>query len=491
VPGLAYQETTVNIDEPVSAEELWWAGQRVLKIQTKLHQWASDDPGRVFADLFNLVTDPAFLMVAWDRVRGNQGARSAGVDGIRPRMIRPVERAFLARLREQIKSGEFAPLPVRERMIPKRGGKLRALGIPTAADRVVQAALKLVLEPIFEADFLPCSYGFRPKRRAQDAIAEIHMLGSNAYDWVLDADITACFDEISHPALLARVRRRIKDRRVLGLVKVFLKAGVLSEDGITRDTKTGTPQGGILSPLLANIALSVLDEHFAHAWQADMSTRVDRARRRRHGLATYRVVRYADDFVVMVCGSRQHAEAIREQIIPVLASVGLRLSEEKTTIAHLDEGFEFLGFRIQRQTKRGSHHRYVYTWVARRSLTSIKTKVKTITRQGTNNPLKDLLRQLNPVLRGWTNYFQHAVAKQTFSYLQEYTWRRVMGWLRRKYHHSNWKQIRRHLGGGWWPQDEGAALFDTRTVPVTRYRYRGTAIPTPWTPQQVTTTVVG
>jgi RNA-directed DNA polymerase len=480
----------VNIDEPISADELWWAEQRVLRIQTKLHQWASDDHGRMFADLFNLVTDPAFLMVAWDRVQGNQGARSAGVDGIRPRMIRPVERAFLARLREQIKSGEFTPVPVRERMIPKRGGKLRALGIPTAADRVVQAALKLVLEPIFEADFLPCSYGFRPKRRAQDAIAEIHMLGSNGYECVLDADITACFDEISHPALMARVRRRIKDRRVLGLVKAFLKAGVLSEDGISRDTKTGTPQGGILSPLLANIALSVLDEHFAQAWQADMSTRVDRARRRRHGLATYRVVRYADDFVVMVCGSRQHTEAIREQIIPVLASVGLRLSQEKTTIAHLDEGFEFLGFRIQRQTKRGSHRRYVYTWVAKRSLTSIKAKVKTITRQGTNNPLKDLLRQLNPVLRGWTNYFRHAVAKQTFSYLQEYTWRRVMGWLRRKYHRSNWKQIRRHLGG-WWPQDEGTALFDTRTVPVTRYRYRGTAIPSPWTPRQATITLVG
>jgi RNA-directed DNA polymerase len=306
----------VNIDEPVSAEELWAAGQRVLKIQTKLHQWASDDPSRVFADLFNLVTDPAFLMIAWDRVRGNQGARSAGVDGVRPRLLQSVERAFLTGLREQVKSGEFAPLPVRERMIPKRSGKLRALGIPTAADRVVQASLKLVLEPIFEADFHPCSYGFRPKRRAHDAIAEIHMLGSNAYEWVLDADISACFDEISHPALLARVRRRIADKRVLGLVKAFLKAGVLSEQGITRDTKTGTPQGGILSPLLANIALSVLDEHFAQIWQTDMATRVDRARRRRHGLATYRVVRYADDFVVMVHGTRPHAEAIREQIIP-------------------------------------------------------------------------------------------------------------------------------------------------------------------------------
>ena len=479
----------MNIDDPISADELWEAERRVLEIQTKLHQWASDDTGRVFADLFNLVADPAFLMIAWARVRGNRGARSAGVDGVPPAALTPVERAFLTRLRDQVKSGKFAPVPVRERMIPKRGGKLRSLGIPTATDRVVQASLKLVLEPIFEADFQPCSYGFRPKRRAQDAIAEIHMLGSNSYEWVLDADITACFDEIDHTALMQRVRRRVGDKRVLRLVKAFLKAGVLSEEGISRDTKTGTPQGGILSPLLANIALSVLDEHFARIWQAEMATRVDRARRRRQGQATYRVVRYADDFVVMVAGSRQHAEAVREQIIPVLDSVGLRLSEEKTTIAHLDEGFEFLGFRIQRQTKRGSHKRFVYTWVAKRSLASIKAKVKTITRQGTNNSLKDLLRQLNPVLRGWTNYFRHAVAKQTFTYLQEYTWRRVIGWLRRKYRRGNWKQLRRRLGG-WWPQEDETALFDTRTVPVTRYRYRGTAIPTPWTPREAPTSTV-
>ena len=479
----------MNIDDPISADELCEAERRVLEIQTKLHQWASDDTGRVFADLFNLVADPAFLMIAWARVRGNRGARSAGVDGVPPAALTPVERAFLTRLRDQVKSGKFAPVPVRERMIPKRGGKLRSLGIPTATDRVVQASLKLVLEPIFEADFQPCSYGFRPKRRAQDAIAEIHMLGSNSYEWVLDADITACFDEIDHTALMQRVRRRVGDKRVLRLVKAFLKAGVLSEEGISRDTKTGTPQGGILSPLLANIALSVLDEHFARIWQAEMATRVDRARRRRQGQATYRVVRYADDFVVMVAGSRQHAEAVREQIIPVLDSVGLRLSEEKTTIAHLDEGFEFLGFRIQRQTKRGSHKRFVYTWVAKRSLASIKAKVKTITRQGTNNSLKDLLRQLNPVLRGWTNYFRHAVAKQTFTYLQEYTWRRVIGWLRRKYRRGNWKQLRRRLGG-WWPQEDETALFDTRTVPVTRYRYRGTAIPTPWTPREAPTSTV-
>jgi RNA-directed DNA polymerase len=183
-----------------------------------------------------------------------------------------------------------------------------------------------------------------------------------------------------------RVRRRIADRRVVALVKAFLKSGVLSEDGIRRDTTTGTPQGGILSPLLANIALTVLDEHFAEAWQATMASRVDRARRRRHGQATYRLVRYPDDFVVLVCGGRHHVEALKTQAAQVLAGVGLRLSAEKTTIAHIDEGFEFLGFRIQRQTKRGTRKRFVYTWPSKRALTSITAKVKTITRQGTNNP---------------------------------------------------------------------------------------------------------
>ncbi len=169
----------------------------------------------------------------------------------------------------QIKSGEFRPQPVRERKIPKPGGsgKVRRLGIPTVADRVVQAALKLVLEPIFEADFVPVSYGFRPERRAHDAIAEIHLFGTKGYRWVLDADIEACFDSIDHTALMDRVRLRVKDKRVLRLVKAFLKAGILTELGDVEDTDTGTPQGGILSPLLANIALSVLDEHLHAPWK--------------------------------------------------------------------------------------------------------------------------------------------------------------------------------------------------------------------------------
>ena len=271
-----------------------WA--RVLAMQTKLHRWATADPGRRFDDVFNLVHDPAFLLAAWDRVRGNKGGRTAGVDGIVPRFV-PAEDVteMLADLRQAVKTGEFAPLPVRQRLIPKANGKTRSLGIPTMTDRIIQASLKLVLEPIFEADFEPCSYGFRPRRRAQDAVAEIHYYttGNRCYEWVLEGDIKACFDEIDHPALMARVRGRIADKRVLGLIRAFLKAGVLTEDGLNRDTRTGTPQGGILSPLLANIALSVLDEHFAAKWEA-LGPESTRAKHRRAGGATMKIIRYAD-----------------------------------------------------------------------------------------------------------------------------------------------------------------------------------------------------
>ncbi len=169
----------------------------------------------------------------------------------------------LTGLREELRSGSFRPDAVKQRAIPKRGGKLRYLGIATVRDRVVQAALKLVLEPIFEVDFEPCSYGFRPGRRAWDAIAEVRHFSSRSYEWILEADIQACFDELSHPAILGQVRRRVVDKRVLALIKAFMKAGILTEQGTLERTITGTPQGGILSPLMANVALSVLDQHLA------------------------------------------------------------------------------------------------------------------------------------------------------------------------------------------------------------------------------------
>ena len=270
----------MNISELELA--LGWAEPRVLEIQAKLHRRAVADPGRRFDDLFNLVADPAFLLVAWARVRGNKGARTAGVDGHTALSITAAVgvEGFLDRLRASLKDRSFRPLPVRERMIPKAGGKKRRLGIATIADRVVQASLKLVLEPIFEADFLPCSYGFRPRRRAHDAVAEVRFLTSRSFRWVVEGDIKACFDEISHCALLDRVRARVGDKRVLALVKAFLKSGILGEDRILRETSAGTPQGSILSPLLSNVALSVLDEHIDRSPGGPRASDYQRSKRR-------------------------------------------------------------------------------------------------------------------------------------------------------------------------------------------------------------------
>ena len=190
---------------------------------------------------------------------------------------------FLQDIRAQLKARLFQPVAVRQVMIPKSSGKLRRLGIPTVTDRVVQAALKLVLEPIFEAGFQPCSYGFRPNRRAHDAVTEIHHFTTQRYHWVLEADIEAFFDMIDHTVLMQLIRRRIADKRVLGLVKAFLKAGVMTSSGDREKSLTGTPQGGILSPLLANIALSILDDHFIRRWDQTMGTANLRAQRRYHG----------------------------------------------------------------------------------------------------------------------------------------------------------------------------------------------------------------
>lgn len=466
---------------------------RVSGIQAKLHRWAAADPDRRFDDLFNLVHDPATLIVAFDRVAGNRGARSAGVDGL---TVADVEEqvgaaGFLDDLRAQLREGSFRPLPVRERKIPKPGGsgKVRRLGIPTVADRVVQAALKLVLEPIFEADFEPVSYGFRPRRRAQDAIAEIHLFGTHAYRWVLDADIEACFDRIDHTALMGRVRARVKDKRVLALVKAFLKAGVMTEVGHREDAVTGTPQGGILSPLLANIALSVLDEYLHASWKpgGQMSTTGRRRYRRQRGLPNWRLVRYADDFVVLVTGTRADVEALHGQIAVVLATMGLRMSQTKTQVVNMSEGFDFLGFRIQWKRKRGSHKWHVYTFIGDRPIRSVKAKVRALTHRTSQQDPEAVFTRLGQVLRGWSVYFRHAAAKNTFRRLAHLVWNRVARWLR-TLHRWTWAQFRRRfttVWGRWKPLSAGEVeLFDLTTVAVTRYRYRGAAIPTPWSQLQ-------
>jgi RNA-directed DNA polymerase len=468
----------VNTDE--LALTVYRAERRVLEIQTKLHRWSGDDPHRRFDDLYNLITDPAFLLVAWDRVRNNRGARTAGVDGETAHYIEAVRglEGFLADLRNDLKARTFQPLPVRRRAIPKAGGKVRYLGIATIRDRVAQVSLKLVLEPIFEADFLPCSYGFRPNRRTHDAVAEVHHFASRSYEWIVEGDIKACFDEISHSALLDRVRDRVGDKRVLALVKAFLTAGILTEEGTLTDTDAGTPQGSILSPLLSNVALSVLDDYIAHGPGGPGASPYQRAKRRRHGLPNYRLCRYADDWCLAVSGTKAHAEALREEITGVLSTMGLRLSPDKTLITHIDEGLVFLGWRIQRHRKRGTGKHYVYIYPAKKALVAVMAKVKTICRRSTNLPLGVLLRQLNRVLRGWTAYFKYGCSNATFSYLRSYLWKEIIRWQKRKHRRTTWKQLRRRYGI--WPSDGDIGLFDPARVSAKRYYYRGTRIPTPW-----------
>jgi len=432
--------------------------------------------------VWNLVCDPATLVVAWSRVSRNRGSRTAGVDADTRRHVeaRGVEQ-FLTGLRGELRSGTFRPLPVRERLIPKRDGRMRRLGIPTLKDRVVQMALKLVLEPIFESGFYPSSYAYRPGRRTRDAIAEIvHFTKAPShYEWVIETDVEACFDHLPHHLILDEVRRRVVDTRVLGLVRLFLRAGLMSETG-RLERVTGTPQGGIASPLLANIALSALDRQYGADWQ-EMS-RYQGRRKYLHskGHATYRLIRYADDLVLLVKGTRTQAQTLLDELAARIQALGLSVKPEKTAITHIDEGFEFLGQRIVRQPK--GKKRYVYTFVSRDALASIRRKVKALTgRSTTNMELFELIAALNPVLRGWANYYRHAAAKRTLNYLGFYAWWRVGHWLRKKHPRMSWKQINRRYGGKDGIHDRGIRLYKPGSLGIARYRYRGARIPTPWT----------
>jgi RNA-directed DNA polymerase len=479
----------LNNDAPSSWPTLGQAGTRVLEHQRKLHRWARAEPERRFGDVFNLVCDRATLLVAWKRVSGNRGAQTAGVDAVTRAHVEsdPGVIPFLEDLRSSLRDGSFTPLPVRQAEIPKKNGKVRQLGIPTLRDRVAQMALKLVLEPIFEVGFYPSSYGYRPARRAQDAIAEIHHFTSRPsnYEWVIEGDITACFDNVDHQVLMGLMSERVKDRKVLRLVSAFLRAGVVEEHGRFAETLTGTPQGGVISPLLANIYLSVLDRHFARVWQEQMSPQWRRQYRHRRGRPTYRLVRYADDFVVLVHGARSDAEALKAEVGRLVAGkLKMTLSEEKTHITHIDDGFVFLGFHIQRKP-RGDGRRVVLTIPSKQALAAVMHKIKKLTARGTTSmSLAQVLRKVNPVLRGWAAYFRYGASKKTFAYLGWYAWWRLIWWIRRK-HRLTWKQLRRRHYGIDRITEDNHVLYNPAKMRVERYRYRGAQISTPYNIDEV------
>ncbi|MCA1701537.1 MAG: group II intron reverse transcriptase/maturase, partial [Actinobacteria bacterium] len=375
------------------------AEQRVLGWQTKLHRWADEDEQQRFGDLFNLVCDPATLLVAWERVKRNRGSRTPGVDGQTRKRIEQIGvEVVLEELRQELKSGSYRPLPSRERLIPKRSGKLRSLGISALRDRIVQMAAKLVIEPIFEADFCPTSYGFRPGRRAQDAIEQVRFFihAPRSYEWVIEGDVEDCFGQIHQGLLMEQVRRRVTDKRVLALIRLFLAAGVMSETGTVTATPSGTPQGSILSPVLANIALSVLDRRFENAWSA--RTHNQRARDRANGRPSYRMIRYADDFVVLVRGTEAQANAIKQQTAEFMREhMRLTLSPEKTHVTHVDVGFDLLGFRIKRRPWR-ANKRIAYSFPSERALREVMHRIKTLTKRNTTYlSLDELIHALNPI----------------------------------------------------------------------------------------------
>ncbi len=480
------QDAPVNSDAPAPDTGVT-VRERVARTQAKYHCWAKIDRDTRFGDLFNLVCHPSYLLVAWEVVARNTGARTAGIDGLTAGRVENEVGVwrFLKDIAHQLRTGTYRPSPVRRVMIPKPGGKSRPLGIPTIADRVVQQSLKMVLEPIFEADFLPVSYGFRPNRRAHDAVAEIHYYATRGYRWVLDADIEGCFDSIDHQVVLERLRQRISDKRVVGLVRAFLKAGVVTELGETRGTYTGTPQGGIISPLLANIALSVLDEAIMAPWApgGDQATQAGRAKRRSHGLGNWRIVRYADDFVIMTNGGRQDVEHLHEQVGTVLAGIGLRLSPTKTRIAHLSEGIDFLGFHLKWRKRRGGGKWFCHTMIGDKAFRHIKQDIRSLTPRRSPRPLGVVISEVNVVLKGWAYYFRHAVAGRRFGFLRYFTWNRIVPWQREQ-HHWSWARVKRwlqHPNGRWKPiTADGVVLFDPTRVRIIPYWYRGSRIPSPY-----------
>ncbi|WP_287298072.1 reverse transcriptase domain-containing protein [Mesorhizobium sp.] len=350
------------------ADEAW-----VLGVQRKLYQWSKADSEDAWRDMWGWVTDLGMLRHAWRRVASNRGGRTAGIDGMTVGRIRQKgEHRFLEGLQAELRSGAYRPSPARRKLIPKAGkpGQFRPLGIPTIKDRVVQGAVKTLLEPIFEAQFWHVSYGFRPGRSTHGALEYIRRAAlpqkrdkdrrrsRMPYPWVIEGDIKGCFDNINHHHLMDRLRQRVADRRVTRLVGQFLKAGVLSEEQFLR-TEVGTPQGGIISPLLANIALSAIEERYerwtyhrtkTQARRKSNGVKAAKSARdtdRNAGRCVFLPVRYADDFVVLVSGTREDAIAEKSALAEYLhRTMGLELSPEKTKVTAMTEGFEFLGFRF-------------------------------------------------------------------------------------------------------------------------------------------------
>lgn len=408
----------------------------ILKTQRSFARKAEAHPDHRFDDLYHLIYRWDWLETALQHVLSNKGARTPGVDGITKDDLQTPEqqREFLELLQQELKTGTYRPLPVDRVWIPKANKhELRGLGIPCLRDRVVQEMLRMMMEPIWESDFLDCSCGFRPGRRTMDAIwccqRRIHT--QNRYFWVIEGDIRKCFDRINHTILLNLIRKRIVDHRIVNLIAAFLKAGVL-ENGLFATTKEGTPQGGIVSPLLANIYLHAFDVWW---WEKYGSLDANAKRRRRsHQQGNAILVRYADDFIMLWNGTHEGAKQLRDEIKAFLwDTLQLELAEEKTHITHVMDGFDFLGFHVQLYPQKGKRP-LLLVKPTDANIQRFKTKIKNLLREQTALMPTDVkFQQLNRVIRGWGNYYRHVNLTTTAKKVDWWLNERVLIWLKDKH----------------------------------------------------------